>query len=236
MKIVILGSGLLGKELKSQTGWDILSHEKDGIDANHFDEWMDKLQRYDIIINCIANTDTYSEDKTDHINVNYRFVTHLVKYCNEMGKKLVHISTDYVYSNSNNPKTEEDVPVHHSSWYGYSKLLSDAHVELECERFLLCRLSHKPKPFPYNEAWGDVLTNADYTPIIVGLLVDLINENVTGVYNVGTEEKTIYELAKRTKLVGRTKSPPHVPKNNLMNISKLQKFLIHLWYDKDKRG
>lgn len=224
MNVIVLGDGLLGSEIVNQTGWDYISRKKDDIDIDDFDRWMYKLNKYDIIVNCIANTDTYSEDKEPHIKVNYLFVKYLVGYCNEIGKKLVHISTDYIYANSDNERRETDVPVHHSSWYGYSKLLGDAHVELESDEFLIARLSHKPYPFPYDKAWLDVSTNADYTPKIVSLLVDLINNHATGIYNIGTDKKTIFELALKSKEVQPTTSPDKVPKNVTMNLDKLLNF------------
>jgi len=91
---------------------------------------------------------------------------------------------------------------------------------------LICRLSHKPYPFPYDSAWVDVITNADYTPVISGLVIELIKNGAEGLYNVGTERKTIYELAQRTnKNVKNIVSPPHVPKNISMNVSKMENFL-----------
>ena len=206
---------MLGSEIVNQTGWDYLSRKKDEIDVSEFDKWIDKLNDYNVIVNCIANTDTYSEDKEPHLNINYHFVKKLVKYCNQTSKKLIQISTDYIYANSENERRETDVPVHHSSWYGYSK-------------FLICRLSHKSKPFPYDKAWNDVMTNADYTPKIVKLVIELIKHNIEGVYNVGTSKKTIYSLALETKEVQPISSPVKVPKNVTMNLDKLSNFLLHL--------
>ena len=230
MKIIVLGDGILGGEIIKQTGWDYISRKKDNINLYDFDKWMFKLDKYYVIVNCIANTNTYSDDKELHIKINYHFVKHLVNYCNQMGKKLVHISTDYIYANSDNERKESDVPVHHSSWYGYSKLIGDAHVELECDKFLICRLSHKPFPFQYDRAWTDVITNADYTPKIVDLLVKLINKNVEGVFNIGTDKKTIYELASQTKKVEKILSPEKTPKNVTMDLNKLLNF-VYLQYD-----
>ena len=33
MEVLVLGDGLLGSEIIKQTGWDYLSHSKDGIDV-----------------------------------------------------------------------------------------------------------------------------------------------------------------------------------------------------------
>lgn len=225
MKIIVLGDGILASEIIKQTGWDYISRKKDNINLDDFDKWVFKLGDYDIIVNCIANTNTYSDDKESHLKINYHFVKHLVNYCNQTGKKLVHISTDYIYANSDNERKETDVPVHHSSWYGYSKLLGDSYVELECNEYLICRLSHKPSPFPYDGAWTDVTTNADYTPKIVNLLIKLINKDAKGVFNIGTDKKTIYELASQTKEVKQILSPKTTPKNVTMNLDKLLNFV-----------
>ena len=228
MKVLVLGDGHLGKEIINQTNWDYLSRSKDDIDTNKFDEWCWKMQGYDVILNCIANTNTYSDEYRTIIKTNYEFVTYLSKFCDEMGIKLVHISTDYVYTNSIHNASEDSVPAPDRSWYSLSKVLADEHIILFNKNYLICRLSHKPYPFPYNEAWGDVLTNADYTTVISSLVIDLIYGGATGIYNVGTETKSIYELASRTKEVTKTISPPHIPKNVTMDLTKLNEFLSKL--------
>ena len=49
-------------------------------------------------------------------------------------------------------------------------------------------------------------------------------------YNVGTEKKSIYQLAKRTKEdVKEIVSPPHVPKDISMNCSKMENFILNLY-------
>jgi dTDP-4-dehydrorhamnose reductase len=109
----------------------------------------------------------------------------------------------------------------------FTKLLADEYLKEHAKNYLICRLSHKPYPFPYDSAWDDVITNADYTPVISGLVIKLIKNGAEGLYNVGTERKTVYELAQRTnKNVNKIVSPPHVPKNISMNISKMKNFLL----------
>jgi nucleoside-diphosphate-sugar epimerase len=225
MSVLVIGDGSLGKEIINQTGWDFISRKKDGITTDNFDEWMWMLHPYDVIVNCIANTNTYSNDKEVMMRDNYKFVTHLVNFCNEMGKKLVHISTDYVYAGSYENASEDSITVPDRNWYSLSKLFADEHIVLFGKNYLICRLSHKPYPFPYDDAWVDVLTNADYTSVISDLVVRLIEGNGVGIYNVGTEIKTIYELAMKTKEVNPINSPIHVPKNVTMNINKLKHFL-----------
>jgi dTDP-4-dehydrorhamnose reductase len=108
MKVLVLGDGRLGQEIINQTGWDFLSRKKDNIDVNTFDDWVWKLQGYDVILNCIANTNTYSDDHKLMADTNFKFVLDLVSECNKRSIKLIHISTDYVYTNSNNNAKETD--------------------------------------------------------------------------------------------------------------------------------
>jgi len=221
--VLVLGDGLLGRELINQTNWDYVSRSKDGFDVNHLDEFI--LSNYDIVINCIAHTDTYTEDREDHWNVNCKFVDKLIDYCNEHFIKLIHISTDYVYSNSIPFASENDVPVHCNNWYGYTKLLSDGLIQLRSEDYLLIRCSHKPSPFVYDSAWIDYVGNFDYVDTIATLIIDCINKDLSGVYNVGTDVKTMFDLANETNVVESSFTPSHVPNNLSMDLTKLKSSL-----------
>ena len=221
--VLVLGDGLLGRELINQTNWDYVSRSKDGFDINHLDEFI--LSNYDIVINCIAHTDTYTEEREDHWNVNCKFVDKLIDYCNEHFIKLIHISTDYVYSNSIPFASENDVPVHCNNWYGYTKLLSDGLIQLRSEDYLLIRCSHKPSPFVYDSAWIDYVGNFDYVDTIATLIIDCINKDLSGVYNVGTDVKTMFDLANETNVVESSFTPSHVPNNLSMDLTKLKSSL-----------
>ena len=92
--IVILGDGLLGSELKKLTNWDVISRRNSKFDISNPNSYSSFLKDYDIIINCIANTNTYSEDSF-HYKVNYKFVVDLVDYANKENKKIIHISLKF---------------------------------------------------------------------------------------------------------------------------------------------
>jgi len=223
-KVIILGDGLLGGEIHNQTNWDVLSRKQTNFDITNLDKSIPKDVKIDIIINCIASTDTYSKDRKSNWDVNFVFVSELIKYCNSNSIKLVHISTDYVYSQSVENASENDVPVHCNNWYGYTKLLGDGLVQLEANEHLLIRCTHKPKPFPYEKAWVDQVGNFDYVDVIASKIIKLIEKNANGLYNLGTETKTMYELASKTNTVEPIKAPTHVPHNTSMNISKMETF------------
>ena len=221
--VLVLGDGLLGRELVKQTNWDYVSRSKDDFDIEHFDEFI--LSNYGIIVNCISHTDTYDKNRDLHWEVNCKFVDKLIDYCNENFIKLIHISTDYVYSNSIPFASENDVPVHCNNWYGYTKLLSDGLIQLRSEDYLLIRCSHKPTPFEYSNAWIDYIGNFDYVDTITSLIVECINKDLSGVYNLGTDVKTMFDLASETNVVVKSFTPPHVPKNLYMDLTKLKSSL-----------
>ena len=83
-------------------------------------------------------------------------------------------------------------------------------------------------PFEYDEAWSNQVGNFDYVSVISDLIIRLIEGNASGLYNVGTELKSMFELAKKTKLdVVPTEDMPHntTPINMSMNLNKMRGFL-----------
>jgi len=227
MKAVILGNGILGSELAKQTGWDILSRSIDGIDLTDITTWAHKLLPYDTIINCIAYTNTYDNNKTKHWDTNYKAVVELMDYCNNHSKKLVHISTDYVYANSIGSPDEEGVPVHQSTYYAYTKLLADGYIELKGKNYLILKGTHKPTPFPYEGAWTNHLGNFDYINVIVDFYIKLIEKDAKGIFNVGTKFKSMHRLASETNpnVKPIMNDDIRVPLDVSMDVSKLNKFL-----------
>ena len=202
MKVLVLGDGLLGSEIIRQTNWEYLSINKDKIDVlNDFMEFIHMIEDInpDVIVNCIGYTKTYDTERKHHWDLNYGFVVNLVDFCSDYGVKLVHISTDYIYANSKNKKSEEDIPVHQETWYSYCKLISDAYVQLRANNYLMFRCSFKPKPFPYEKAFVNIMGNFDYVDVIAKQMIDLINDGKTGIWNIGTEFKSVYELAIQTR-------------------------------------
>ncbi|MDC6464858.1 sugar nucleotide-binding protein [bacterium] len=215
---VVLGNGLLGSEIVNQTGWDCISR-KDGFDATQPD--FSLLSKYDIIINCIANTDSYSDDIDSMMDVNYKFVMALSDYCRLNNKKLVHISTEFVYANNYVIPTELDPAIPDNTWYAQSKLLADQYIELTNTNYLICRETHKPNPFPYPKVW-DVMTCGDTVDKIANLIIRLVNKEATGMFNVGTGPKRLWVLAPNAEIID---APKHVPKDTRMNLNKLNSFL-----------
>ncbi len=226
MKILILGDGILGSEFRKQFGWDYISRKKNSFDFESLESYKHLLNDYDTIVNCIANCDTYNEKRDVSWNINFKATVDLIDFLEDHKKKLVHIGTDQLYANSVTNASELDVPVHTSTWYSYSKLLADAYVQLKMSRFLIFRGTHKKKPFEYDKGMVDQIGNFDYVDTIAELMGKLIISNKQGIYNIGTEKKSAYELGKQTKKnieKFHGKFFESQPTDLTMNIDKLKK-------------
>lgn len=228
--IVVLGNGILGSEISRQTGWINISRQV-GFDICLEETYEFIPKSCTVIVNCIANTNTWSDDRESHWETNYAGVHKLLQFCNNKDIKLVHISTDYVYAGTKeaqliNGASEDHVPVNAPNWYSYTKLLGDGLVQLLSKNYLLCRCSHKEIPFSYEKAYIDKYGSFDYVDIIAELIVGLITVEATGVYNVGTHPKSIFELAKKTKTdVIPIQAPKDIPVYSIMNVEKMKKSL-----------
>jgi len=231
--ILILGDGRLGSEIHNQTNWDIISRKKNpNIDFLNPKSYI-LNDKYDTIINCIAYTNTIDNNREKHWDINYKFVIDLVEECNRYGKKLIHISSDYIYSNSNQNANENDIPIHIPTWYVYTKLLSDAFVEAKSENYLTIRTSFKIKPWIHDTAWSDLIGNFDYIENISEKIIYLIKNDANGIFNVGSETKSIFDLAKQTKNdvtpVTIENNPNHIrPTDVTMNLNKYYNFYTNV--------
>jgi len=229
-KRLILGDGLLGSKIINLTRWNYISRLKDKFDFTDSNSYYPLLLKYNPkeLINCIAYTNTSDNTRNMHWNTNYIAVIDLVELCNKLNIKLVHISTDYVYANSKKMATEEDIPIHYDNWYTYTKLLTDAYIVAKSNNYLILRSSFKPMPFPYDEAWIDLVGNFDYVDVIAKLMIKIIKKDATGIYNVGTELKTVYDMAKKTnlKVLPIHKNRKFIDSEDIsMNITKMSNLL-----------
>lgn len=224
--IVVLGDGLLASELIGQTGWPYLSRKQDFLNFNSLGSVISLIpDDCTAIVNCIAHTDTYSNDKAKMLETNYHSLANLVEFCNHQEIKLVHYSTDYVYAGSNPNASEEDIPIPDKTWYAYSKLLADEFIIRHSDNYLIVRGSHRINPFPYENAWQDQIGNFDDVDILVNQWIQLIKNDKNGVWNIGTPTKSVYEYASREKDVNAVPAPDHFPKDTTMDLTKLNTFL-----------
>lgn len=159
MKILISGAaGQLGTELrrvlehgKSELGIlpiellgaEVCSYDVDTLDITKQASCRRVLQteKPDVVINCSAytNVDKCEVERDAAFAVNALGPRNLAICCEEVGAKLIHISTDYVFAGTEQePRSEYDLP-DPISMYGKTKLLGEAYVREFCSRYFILR-------------------------------------------------------------------------------------------------
>jgi dTDP-4-dehydrorhamnose reductase len=135
MKIAILGSkGRLGQVLTnclSEQGYEVVAFSRENFDVDKFLSDNQLIEAHlDVIINTIAVTDVDQCEESPLIayKINARFPLLLARYCESKNIKLIHISTDYVFSGKNSGHYSEYSLPEPVCTYGASKLQGEIGV------------------------------------------------------------------------------------------------------------
>tara|TARA_B100001173_G_C15906093_1_gene512087 strand:+ start:33 stop:893 length:861 start_codon:yes stop_codon:yes gene_type:complete len=131
MKILVTGgNGQLGSELRylslfyNQFQWIFTDiNELDLSDLENLESNISKIAP-SLIINCAAYT---SVDKAEYENelannLNFKAVDIISKWSSNNSKKLIHISTDYVFDGNSDIPLKEDALTSPINFYGHTKL------------------------------------------------------------------------------------------------------------------
>ncbi|MBN1116095.1 MAG: dTDP-4-dehydrorhamnose reductase [Bacteroidales bacterium] len=148
MKIIVTGAnGQLGSEIKhlSQNfSWDFVFTDIDSLDLlNNTDlEEFIKSEQPQYIINCAAYTavDKAETETEMAMKVNAEVPKQIAILSKKYNFKLIHISTDYVYSGENHRPITETETANPASAYGKTKMQGDTHV-LENSDAIILRIS-----------------------------------------------------------------------------------------------
>jgi dTDP-4-dehydrorhamnose reductase len=202
MKIVITGKyGLLSLELQNIDSNLIgLSSKKYDISKKSIIKKLNKVNP-DIVIHsgAITNSITVDQNPSLAINTNIIGTANISNYCIKYNKRIVFISTDYIYSGLKGNYEESDEVLPHNN-YAWTKLAGECSVRL-VPNHLIIRTSFGPSKFPYHQAWVNQIVSKDYIDIIAPMILKAAKSDTTGILNIGTKPKTMFEYAlKRNKI------------------------------------
>jgi dTDP-4-dehydrorhamnose reductase len=161
MKIVITGcNGQLGTEIQKQLrlghseigeipavyhGAEIKAIDLPQLDLSKLNDVKAyfKKERPDLIINCAAftNVDGCEVHHDTAFAANALGPRNLAMAADEIGAKLVHVSTDYVFDGKDNgqvARDEADIP-NPISAYGSTKLMGEKYVQAFCKKYFIVR-------------------------------------------------------------------------------------------------
>lgn len=133
MKILITGAnGQLGSEIKvlsNKYDWDFRFIDVEDLDLTDFDKTSKYITEYspDFLINCAAYTavDKAESDEETATLLNAKTPENLGKLARELNFKIIHISTDYVFSGRGYKPLKESDTTAPESIYGKTKLLGE---------------------------------------------------------------------------------------------------------------
>jgi len=212
-KVFITGAkGTLGSELRTQLDKYHLPYiptdrEVDICDLAKFRETLYQ-SGCDCLIHCAGLIDVpWCESYRDRAyQVNVTGAINVAQVCKELDKFMLHVSTDYVYKGDKvycgdgregNYETSDYLdPI---NYYAFTKVLADLAVQNILPQTSICtRLSFKKQgPWPHPKAFIDQYTSRDTVDVIANQILQVLYGTHVGVVHLGTERKTVYELAKR---------------------------------------
>lgn len=219
MKIALLGaSGQLGQEwqtiIADRYADDILllPYTSSQLDVTHYSEVSKELQdkQPEVVVNCAAYTDVdgAEEHKDQASLVNTEAVVNLADLSQEIGFKLIHYSTDYVFPGNKADRHDfpEGYPEDHSAdpinWYGQTKWEGEEAIRKTAENYLIIRLSwlcgrfgqnfvktmlnlgrERDELQVVNDQWG----SPTFTENVVVNSLRLLKEESTGTFHVTSD-------------------------------------------------
>ena len=148
MRILITGSnGMLAKEVKEkfEKGNEIIAADKEQLDITNQKtvfEYIKKIKP-EYIINCAAYTAVDKAEENYEIadKINGEGPTNLAKASKEVGAKLIHISTDYVFKGDLDITKEykEDDETNPITVYGKTKLRGELEIQQNMDEYYIFR-------------------------------------------------------------------------------------------------
>src|SRR5208282_1528495 len=131
-RILVLGStGMLGHKMLERLRLhytDVIGFSRaNGFDARDAVESIVAISRYRpaVVVNCIGIIKQRPQDAEESITINALFPQSLQHHCEKLwGARLIHFSTDCVFSGNRGNYTEQDFP-DPRDLYGRTKLLGE---------------------------------------------------------------------------------------------------------------
>ena len=220
MKVLITGGkGQLGIDVTSlfqREGYQVWSFGKQELDITSFEHLKQTVEaiKPDLIIHAAAYTkvDLAEEERDTAFRINAIGTRNVAVVANQVGAKLIYISTDYVFDGTQNIPYDEYSSVNPQSVYGKSKLAGEVYVQQMCERFFIVRTS-----WVYGQAGSNfvktMLTLAakqteltvvhdqvgcpTYSMDLAAFLLELAKTDLYGIYHASnTSSCSWYEFAK----------------------------------------
>jgi dTDP-4-dehydrorhamnose reductase len=225
--LFIGGNGRLGTELQKSLENDSPTHQQlDILNVDTVHAWLSK--EYDAIIHLAALSSVEACEKNKELSYRTNVIgtRNVAQACAKFKKKLYFISTDYVFDGKQGNYSENDLPSP-ANWYGFTKLAGEYEILENLGKHSCCiiRTSFRPSLWPFETAYTNVETSADYTDVIGREIAVAIKYDTSGIIHIGTAKKTLFELAiqRNSSVLPEISNNPALPKKRTLNLSKWKK-------------
>ena len=168
----------------------------------------------------------HKNNPTLSIQTNIIGTSNIAIVCETYKKKLIYISTNYVYPGIKGNHTEESELKPFNN-YGWSKLGGECAV-MHYDNVLILRACMNAVPFPHKRAFIDVISSHMYADEAAEVTLKLLDE--IGVINVGGLAQTVYDFViEHEPSVGKISvneiTDVEVNTNSSMNIDKMNNLI-----------
>lgn len=194
------GSGVLGSEFLNLYNKDKYiffapsSNELDITDFNICEDFILKINP-DIIIHSAAYTNVKESEKKylKAIDTNVIGTINILKCAAYFEKKIVYISTDYVFDGETGNYSIND-SINPISKYAKSKAAGELVVRMY-ENSLIIRTSFYGRNFPYDNACCDQYSTKDYIDVMAPKILDCALSKNKGIFHIASKKRSIYDIA-----------------------------------------
>ena len=201
-KIIVTGGDgrfakILKKENKKLNLIFFPKKELNILNLNSIEKIIKKI-RPKILIHCAGLSrpmDIHETKISKSIDLNIIGTANITKICIKYNIKMIYFSTAYVYEGTVGNYRETD-PVKPFNNYGLSKLGGECAVSMY-KNSLILRIQMTEKPFRYNKAYTNVISNFLFHEDLVKILPKILNKK--GILNIGGKKQSIYSFAKKNK-------------------------------------
>ena len=230
MRILIIGSsGLLGNDLVEQWSDDevIIPADLDDVDIRDIGLVRQYITqaRPDWIVLAAAYTDVDGSERNPEqaFAVNGEGTRNVARVVQEVHRKLLYVSTDYVFDGTSHRPYEPDDPIHPLNVYGASKAAGENAVREESKHWLIARTSWlfgaRRASFPEKilraaacqsqiKVVADQIGSPTFTRDLATVIRDLVRSDACGILHITNSGScSWFEFAKEVLLKAGRKTP-----------------------------
>ncbi len=228
------GSGRLGSSLiplLKATAWTVEAPSSSSVNILELSTLPQFLEAFkpNVVLHLAAYTDVAKAEQQKDLcwKINVEGTRNVARAVDQIGARMVHISSDYVFDGERGNYLESDTP-NPSNYYSLTKVVAEEAARV-AKDVLIVRTSFKESVWRYPMAFVDQFTSADFVDVIAEelcLLLEHLELVQTQVLNLVTERKSVFELASRRNPTlqpgSRLDAKVHIPPDVSLNIAQWQ--------------